>query len=236
MFKTSFRLALSSLALTGALLAPAAAAEFNPDIGGLALGLPIEDAQAAMTNINPDYKFRELKSGGKLLGVVGQEVRNDGHTLDAMFVLASGDGKVAQLSRYQRPESGNRVMIDGLKQALAEKYGDHMVAAEDAISSTFYWQQFRDGSFSDTLHQCSDTDGTIQAGNATIRYTDTFLEECTRKVVVSAVYDKHGLVDRFTVHVSDDGKQYDELNGVIVEQKEQSAQERDGAKSNKPKL
>src|SRR3546814_12304257 len=89
----------------------------------MALGLPIQDAQAAMSQINPDYKFRELKSGGKLLGLVGQQVRSDGHTLDAMFVLAAGDGKVAQMSRYQRPETGDRVMIEGLKQSLSKKSG-----------------------------------------------------------------------------------------------------------------
>src|SRR3546814_12513555 len=96
MLKNAFRSLASSALLAGALLAPALAADFNPDIGGMALGLPIQDAQAAMSQINPDYKFRELKSGGKLLGLVGQQVRYDGHNLDAMFVLAAGDGKVGK--------------------------------------------------------------------------------------------------------------------------------------------
>src|SRR3546814_212133 len=190
MLKNAFRSLASSALLAGALLAPALAADFNPDIGGMALGLPIQDAQAAMSQINPDYKFRELKSGGKLLGLVGQQVRSDGHTLDAMFVLAAGDGKVAQMSRYQRPETGDRVMIEGLKQSLSKKYGPHMVTSGGGISNIFYWQQFRDGSFSDKLHQCSDMGGTIKAGNATIRYTDEFQQECTKKVVVAAVYDE----------------------------------------------
>src|SRR3546814_21189194 len=103
MLKNAFRSLASSALLAGALLAPALAADFNPDIGGMALGLPIQDAQAAMSQINPDYTFRELKSGGKLLGLVGQQVRSSGHPLDAMFLLSSGDGKVAQLSRSHLP-------------------------------------------------------------------------------------------------------------------------------------
>src|SRR3546814_7433929 len=105
------------------------------------------------------------------------------------------------MSRYQRPETGDRVMIEGLKQSLSKKYGPHMVTSGGGISNIFYWQQFRDGSFSDKLHQCSDMGGTIKAGNATIRYTDESQQECTKKVVVSAVYDEHGLIDRFTLHV-----------------------------------
>src|SRR3546814_14662102 len=92
MLKNAFRSLASSALLAGALLAPALAADFNPDIGGMALGLPIQDAQAAMSQINPAYKFRELKSGGTMLGRVGQQVRSDGNTLDAMFGLAAEIG------------------------------------------------------------------------------------------------------------------------------------------------
>src|SRR3546814_18566945 len=101
------------------------------------------------------------------------------------------------MSRYQRPETGDRVMIEGLKQSLSKKYGPHMVTSGGGISNIFYWQQFRDGSFSDKLHQCSDMVGTIKAGTATIRYTEAFHEKCPTKEVVSAVYEKQCPVHHF---------------------------------------
>src|SRR3546814_9523498 len=107
MLKNAFRSLASSALLAGALLAPALAADFNPDIGGMALGLPIQDAQAAMSQINPDYKFRELKSGGKL--------RSEEHTSELQSLMRNSYAVFCLKKKINRRQAITSVNTDEQK-------------------------------------------------------------------------------------------------------------------------
>lgn len=233
---TILRSTLSAFVLAGAAIAPVTAQSVDPDIAGFKLGLDVEQAPAKLAEINPDYQIRELQDNGKLVGLVGQLLNERRHTVDAMFVLASQDGKIAQMTRFQRPEQGERFMLSGLKEQLLEKYGPNMTATKVANIHTFQWQQMRDGASTDQAIKCQNGLGKVQAGNARLIFTEQFFRECGLKVLVTAIDDGQGLVEHFTVHISDDGKQSDEIRGEAQAQEDKAAKEREQAKSGKAKL
>ncbi|NIE72895.1 hypothetical protein F3J45_00225 [Pantoea sp. Ap-967] len=192
------------------------------DIAGVALGVSLDEAKAAIADANPNFKVTPLMLvGGQEAGVTAKTddrmpstgINNSGGPSDEFAALLNDSGKVWFVARAQRFDKGGRIDLESFKQTLIEKFGqpsDHSIIGAQGYT----WQYDRTGTQwtgkGPAPCQGNGTYSTIPGVSLTA--PRSFSPKCGKIVSVSAVTQPDHMVPYYTIAITDAQGMFDELS------------------------
>ena len=218
------------------------------DIAGVSIGSSMEEAKAAISKANPNYKLSPLMlTNGKEAGVTavtgdrlpGTGTTNSGGASDEFVALQTDAGKIWFVARVQRFDEGGRIGVDAFKGALTEKFGNPSPSV-DLMGLSMSWQYDRDGKqwSGSGVEPCQLQHGSYHIPGVTVSAPQSFSPNCGKVISVNASTQPDGMVPHYSITITDAKSMFDELAArdakAQAEQKQSLADEK--AKSVKPKI
>jgi len=214
------------------------------DVSGIQVGSPLAEQKAAITKINPSYRFSDMiYSTGKIVGVHAVAQKN-GVPVDQFLAMQDDSGIVWLAARSQVLEKGERIKPDVFLNSLLEKYGPYtgLRGLSPFSKDEPMWQFDRQGNlYRGPVFQgpCWNI-GTMQPIDGDfIVVPHTPNEKCGTVILVATLKDKiDGMILKFSVEIVDIKRMYDEVNAKAsaAESKRQQQLDIEKSRNIKPKL
>ncbi|NHZ93130.1 hypothetical protein F2P45_29580 [Massilia sp. CCM 8733] len=184
------------------------------DISGVRIGSTLSEASLAIKSANNAFAIKPFKIVEReLTGLSATRGNRDPDSeegaADEFIVLQNAAGKVWFVARYQRMVPGSRVSLDALLGSLTQKFGEPTLRPEPGPRgwSLYSWDTDREGKRvkgADGNIPCKSIalEGTPLAGGR-LRAPSSIPHNCGMRVMLTDVFERDGMVNRFILTVID---------------------------------